>query len=165
MTKIAQMYLAVQEIAQTYCYSLDSEVVQHQNTLPGRTVEEAMKSIVNHLDSTGQGCCLYVVTKFLEEFPEATYGFIPEENPFQENRRTSNKVIAIYDDKVFDIVAAVERKKEPFKRFCNIPLAEYCEDHLLPGEQMTILPNPQGCLQQDFMEYFFKNANATSLCK
>ena len=165
MNTIKKMCSKVQEIAKTYIYALDSEIVQHQNSLPGRTVDDAMKSIVNHLDCTGQGCCLYVVTKFLESFPEATYGFIPEENPFQENRRTSNKVIAIYKGKVFDIVAAVEKKKEPVTKFCNIPLAEYCNNNLLDDECMTILPNPQENLKEDFMDYFFHTANAISLSK
>lgn len=148
-----------EDIFTRYTYSFGEDVVKHQDTLDC-SVQEALQKISSFIDTTGYGCCLYIVTKFLEKCPEATFAYIPEENPYDNGKRTSSKTLAIINNRVYDIVEAVEHKaeysvEEAFARNCNIPIAEYCKKNLLPDEELTILRNPHECLEENFVRYFF----------
>ena len=160
MTKALQMMFAVDDIVNNYSYVFDENVLEHQKTLSSLPVEEAMDSISHFFEKNKFGCCIYCVTEFLKRFPEATYGFLPEENPYDNNNRSSSKVVAIVGDEVYDVVYGLEHKKDIYTRNCRINIYAYANMNLKEGESMIILPNPLEHKTENFINYFFNNAQS-----
>ena len=160
MTKTLEMLFYVEYIVNNYSYLLDEKVVEHQKSLSTMTVAEAMESISQFFNENNAGCCLYCVTEFLRKFPKATYAFLPAENPFDDDRRSSSKVVAIVDDEVYDIVSIIENRNNIFTKNCRINVYSYANLNLKEGESMIILPNPRNHLTKNFVDYFFRNEDA-----
>lgn len=160
MKRALKMMFYVEDIVNNYSYLLDEKVVEHQKSLTTMTVAEAMESISQFFNKNKAGCCIHCVTEFLRKFPEATYGFLPEENPFDNDRRTSSKVVAIVDDEVYDIVSSIENKNVIYTKSCRNYVYTYAKLNLKEGESMIILPNPREHLSENFIDYFFHNEEA-----
>lgn len=148
--------------------SMGPELVAHQQTLTGMSVEEALRSINNFANNYQEICCLYSAVAFLNRFPEADARlcFSPESNPFfPQPNRASSKVALVLDGKVLDIVSMIGHKEEKtfnelLAEYCDIPIAEYCKRSLQEGESFTVLPPTKGYEKEHFLTYFFCNDKA-----
>lgn len=157
MTRPLEMMFTVDDIIHNFEYSFNETVREHQKTLFTLTVEEAMEELSRFFNENKYGCCIYAVNEFCKKFPEATFGYLPEENPYDNNKRTSYKVIAIVGDEVYDIVYGMEHQKDIFTRNCRIDVYSYANMNLQEGESLVMLPNPHYFMNNNFIEYFFHN--------
>lgn len=163
MTKPLKMMLTVDDIVYNFKYSLNKAVQEHQKTLFTLTVKEAMEELSRFFNENKYGCCIYAVNEFCKKFPEATFGYLPEENPYDNNKRTSYKVIAIVGDEVYDVVYGMENPKDISTRNCHIDIYSFAKKNLKIGESLVMLPNPHRFMKSNFMEYFFHNDESRSI--
>lgn len=154
-------------------YCLDEEVDKHQKTLTNLTLSEAQKSIIDFFYIHNKGCCLYFIATFISILKEYNidfqFAYIPEENPYDNNNRTSSKVIAYIcidnQEYIFDIAEAAKNLFKPgvtlYYDYCWISLDEYKKRVLLPGEVLTVLPKiTSENKNENFMDFFFSNKEA-----
>lgn len=148
--------------------SMAPELAKHQQTLAGLTVAEAVESIAAYADTYREICCLYACVAFIKRFPKANarLAFSPEENPLQKKpNRGAAKVVLVIGDTVYDLVSMIGDKSKKsledlIEQYCNIPIAKYCQKHLLEGEELTVLPLIAGHESENFLRFFFANKEA-----
>ena len=148
--------------------SMGPELAKHQQTLAGLSVAEAIESIAAFAEKYREICCLYACVAFIKRFPKANarLAFSPEENPLQPKpNRGASKVVLVIDDKVYDLVTMIGNKNKGsienlVAQYCEIPIARYCKEHLLEGEELTVLPLIAGHEDEDFLAFFFQNPEA-----
>ena len=148
--------------------SMGAELADHQKTLTGLNVEDALESINKYTETYQEICCLYACVAFIMRFPEANahLAFSPEPNPFfPMPNRASSKVVLVLDGKVTDLVSMIGHKEDmAFEKlldeYADISISDYCKKSLLEGESLVVLPYVNGHEKERFMDFFFSNPNA-----
>ena len=149
MTNVAKMFYAVEDISKEYTFSLDSDVLRYLETLNGLTVPEAQEKLSKFFNETKHGSSLYAVNEFVKMFPKSSFAYTPESHPY--------RIVAVYNDTVYDVAGALKNKNKMYVYYCRIPVVEYCMQNLKEGESFIIIPPPSNCSDLDFFEYLFNN--------
>lgn len=166
--EIVSIQMRLAHLMEEFFYEINEETKETFSAVVSMTTEEAVAYMANFVYTNGYGGCIHFACMLYELICskyEITLAYVPHTDI--DTGTTSSKFINVIDGQyVLDFITPLEELKNPsiitlLRSYLVIPIDEYIQQHLGKGESLTVLPPPATQKEMPFMEYCFKNPEAT----